>query len=56
MFFVTRMKTGAHFGVEQQEPIFVPQGKVVGDRRIRSSRAHDLCPCSAKLLFLRQTS
>lgn len=40
VFFVTRMKTDALFEVEQQEPIFVPQGNIVGDQRIRLSSDH----------------
>jgi transposase len=46
VFFVTRMKIDARFEVEQQEPIFVPQGNVVGDQRIRlsSDHARRYCP------------
>lgn len=40
VFFVTRMKTDALFEVEQQEPIFEPQGNVVGDQRVRLSSEH----------------
>jgi hypothetical protein len=46
VFFVTRMKTDARFEVEQQQPIFVPEGNVVGDQRIRlsSEAAQRSCP------------
>jgi hypothetical protein len=40
VFFVTRMKTDALFEVEQQEPIFVPQGNIVADQRVRLSSEH----------------
>ncbi len=44
--FVTRMKTDARFEVEQQQPIFAPQGNVIGDQRIRlsSPQAQRDCP------------
>jgi hypothetical protein len=46
VYFVTRMKTDARFEVEQQQPIFVPQGNVIGDQRIRlsSEQARRDCP------------
>ena len=45
VYFVTRMKTDALFEVEQQVPIFVPQGNVVGDQRIRLSSDHARRDC-----------
>jgi hypothetical protein len=46
VFFVTRMKSDARFEVEQQQPIFEPQGNIVGDQRIRlsSEQAQRSCP------------
>jgi hypothetical protein len=46
VYFVTRMKTDARFEVEQEQPIFVPQGNVIGDQRIRlsSEQAQRSCP------------
>lgn len=40
VFLVTRMKSNACFEVEQQQPIFIPQGNVVGNQRIRLSIDH----------------
>lgn len=45
VFFVTRMKTDACFEVEQQEQIFIPQGNVIGDQRIRLSSDHGRRHC-----------
>ena len=46
VYFVTRLKTDARFEVEQQQPIFVPQGNVLGDQRIQlsSEQAQRRCP------------
>jgi Domain of unknown function (DUF4372)/Transposase DDE domain len=46
VYFVTRMKTDARFEVEQQQPIFAPQGGVIGDQRISlsSEQARRDCP------------
>ena len=45
VFFVTRMKTDACFEVEQQEQIFIPQGNVIGDQRVRLSSDHGRRHC-----------